>query len=72
MFSRREVLRAFVGAVATVAIGLKLSQSMPQIIESIQQVLGSDEWYAVVPEGLAAEAGVKTGDRVEGCFVVVV
>jgi len=70
--NRREFLNVFMGAVATVAIGLKLSQAIPWIIESIQEVSGSNEFYAVVPEGLAAEAGVKTGDRVEGCFVVVV
>ncbi len=37
--NRRKFIRAFAGAVATVAIGMKLSQGMPELVK----VYGIDE-----------------------------
>lgn len=41
--NRRKFIRAFAGAVATVAIGLKLSQGMPTYRESKTWVLVSPD-----------------------------
>lgn len=36
--NRRDVIKAFAGAVASVSIGLKLSQGMPELVGHIDEV----------------------------------
>ena len=41
--NRRKFIRAFAGAVATVAIGLKLSQGMPEMLKESKILFASPD-----------------------------
>ena len=61
--------RDFSITAATLPLALQFPDS---IIESVCEVSGSNEFYAVIPQHLADRANLKTGDRIEGCFVVII
>ena len=42
--NRRDVIKALAGAVATVAIGMRVAQGMPKLLPSMID-LSSDTWY---------------------------
>ncbi len=58
----------FAAGVALPVVGSKPEQ----VIDSVYRVSGSDDLYALVLARDARRAGLKTGDRRAGCFVVVV